>query len=359
LRASETPRFPKESTDWYAIPQSFEETRRSGIFWTARRRTLLGSVRALESEPVLDFRKVRLRLLPVDKRPDSDRPSAEVGATAQASEWLEASTHRLWPKDVGPVADDGTFSVEVPRIRDLAIVADADGWVPCSETISVHSEAPTVALVLHVGILLSGTLLSGDGSPISGASIVVYTTRHGTYEDFGPKSARLLQPSGGVAGSRNKLTNKSHVTLTSSTTSKSGGQFQVRLSGEGEVRIVVYAADHALGDSILGHMDSSRSGIEIRVDRLEGPRFAVLRSGDTLLTRFKVMVSDLSGVAQPAYSYETDEAGRLDTGWLVAGRQYLIVPMSDGPGFPRRAPHFVTWKGDPELDFQTLPTKKP
>jgi RNA polymerase sigma-70 factor (ECF subfamily) len=215
---------------------------------------------------IFDPRRATLSAVPV-----SDATLAEPAPVPWNPEWLRE--RGLGPTgDLGKPDRYGRFEVEVPAIRDLALVAHTPGWKPGHAFVRFVPGAEFAGrLSIH---LRPATIVHGRVSSRRKSRIAVYMLEASTPERLQPD----LLPLVGHPYSVEMRGKEAAVSFVASTTTTWGDRFEIPVYVEGDAIVVTEPAEDP--GAVVSRVEIRKGRdleLEIKVDRLEKRGLVFLR----------------------------------------------------------------------------------
>ncbi len=319
---------------WTLAPPSVERALREGALWAHRPFRVRGRVTGSDA--------------PLNKGVEIEVAHDKKGAEAPwTAEWLRA--HEVFPWAYEDANADGTFEIELPRIRGLLLEASAPGRRPAWTPLAVDrtTEVVDVDLVLPPAFRIRGRVTDAQGRPVSGALVEAYVAGRETPgdDDFYIESWE----SGGHAVRKWRSETGDVLAAFGAHTDREG-RFEIEVDLEGEGLLCVKRAGHAAFHRLLGAIRGDVGPVDVALERGSGGRIRVLRKG-VPAEETSIYISDLEfPEPRPAFELHTDADGYLPAEWLVAGHRYAVTLE----GVPGRAREFL-WSGQAEVDAASLP----
>jgi hypothetical protein len=321
---------------WTLVPASVERALREGALWACRPFRVRGHVTG-PGTPPLHGQQVWLEVARDD----------EGGEAPWTTMWLYDHDVAGWTS--GNANADGTFEIELPRVRGFLVAASAPGRRPASASLPVDrtTEVVEVELVLLPAFRIRGRVTDAQARPVSGALVEVYLA--GRETPGGDDSLIEFFESGGHVV-RKRRSEAGDVLAVFGAHTDREGRFEIDVDLEGEGLLCVKRAGHAAFHRPLGAVRGDVGPVDVALERGSGARVRVLRKG-VAAAEVSVYLADLEfPEPRPAFELHTDGDGYLPAEWLVPGHRYAVAIE----GVPGRARELL-WSGQAETDVPSLP----
>jgi hypothetical protein len=315
-----------ESEDWRIPRQTDEEIRRSGELWCYRMMRVEGRVE--ESSGPTRLQSPACLEAKYSPGIPFKFPHRSAAKPPWTTSWFRKHKVRE-TVSLGSSDIDGFFEFDVPRIRDLYVVAHTGdrrrtGVTPVE--LDSRTDSASIRIVLHSRSRVVGRIVGHDGRPVRVQSLSLYSQRRVVFSELDFGALKAIRGSNAFCVSADPATDEARLWFTGIADPDANGKFELFVNDSGEGLLVAWVAGHKPVRLQLGQLTNERALEEIRLSAPERREQIQFRYRGVPLSNHRIVAVDISEeIAQLGLPISRlDTQGEADGAWFELGRKYFF-----------------------------------